>query len=112
VRAIVETCVQRCGHDGLVGNAASQRWVRVMRTPVLVQNDPEGRGIAMCPNYGVNILPCTQTLAVHTGYSTFVRIGGQPVCLESVTGYTNGTPPGAVMYTVRQPGQTLVGVSA
>jgi hypothetical protein len=95
----------RCGHDGTVRQAASQQWVRIAGSPVLVAHDPQGRPIAGCPNIGLNIKPCTNTLAVHTGYSGFVSIGGHAVCLDSVTGYTDGTPPGAVKYTVRSAGQ-------
>lgn len=102
----------RCGHDGIVATVASQQWVRITTSPVLVQNDPQGRSISICPNIGINIKPCTSTLVVHTGYSTFVRIDGKPICLDTVVGYTDGTPPGAVKYTVRDPGQRLVGASS
>jgi hypothetical protein len=37
-----------------------------------------------------------------------VRIDGCAVCLDTVTGLTDGTPPGIVTYKVRSPGQTLV----
>jgi hypothetical protein len=47
---------------------------------------------------------------VQRGYSEFVRIDGRPVCLESVTGFTDGTPPGVVKYKVNAPGQSLVEV--
>lgn len=112
MRLIVEGCVQRCGHDGLVANTSSQSWVRVTKLLVLVATDPEGRPIAMCPNYGVNIKPCTTTLPVREGYSTFLAIDRHAVCLDTVVGYTDGTPPGAVDYTVRSPGQQLVGSTA
>ena len=104
--------ILRCGHDGIVATVASQQWVRIASSPFLVQNDPQGRSISMCPNIGVNIKPCTSTLVVHTGYSIFIRVGGRPVCLDSVVGYTDGTPPGAVKYTVRDPGQRLVAVTS
>lgn len=110
MKAIVTTCVQRCGHDGLVANIPSQTWVRVAGSPALIKPDPVGRAIAMCPNYGVNIKPCTSTLVVHRGYSGFVRIDGRALCLDIITGYTDGTPPGVVTYTVRSPGQGFVEV--
>lgn len=99
----------RCGHDGVVANVASQQWVRIVGSPVLVDHDPEGRSIAMCPNISLNYKPCTSTLAVRRGYSDFLRIGGRRVCLDTVVGFTDGTPPGAVDYDVRDPGQSLVG---
>jgi hypothetical protein len=42
------------------------------------------------------------------GYSSFVRINGRAVCLDTVTGFTDGTPPGVVKYIVRHPGQKFV----
>ncbi|MDH6236123.1 hypothetical protein [Cryobacterium sp. CG_9.6] len=107
MRILVKKGVVRCGHDGSVATVASQNWVRVTGSPILVEADPQGRTINGCPNIGLNIKPCQHTLVVHTGYSTFLRIGGQAVCLDTVTGFTDGTPPGAVKYTVRSPGQEL-----
>jgi hypothetical protein len=37
-----------------------------------------------------------------------LRIAGRRVCLETVTGLTDGTPPGTVKYLVRDPGQGFV----
>ena len=112
MRLIVAEAVLRCGHDALVANVPSQSWVRVVGSPVLVEPDPQGRSIGGCPNVGVNLKPCTSTLAVRSGYSTWVRIDGHPIALDSVVGYTDGTPPMAVDYTVRDPGQQLVEVSS
>ena len=101
--------VLHCAHEsGLVGLAASQRLVRIDGAPVLVETDPEQRPIAGCPNTGPAIKPCTGTLKVTDGYSNLVRIGKRRVCLETVTGVTDGTPPGTVPYRVRHPGQDYV----
>jgi hypothetical protein len=48
------------------------------------------------------------TLKVRKGYSDWIRIDGKRVCLDSVIGLTDGTPPGAVDYFVRDPEQLLV----
>ncbi|MGO4587894.1 hypothetical protein [Paenarthrobacter sp. 2TAF44] len=109
MRILVEEAILRCGHDGKVKTVPSQEWVRVKGSPVLVDNDPQGRDISMCPNVGINIKPCNKTLPVTKGYSTFIRIGGKAVCLDTVEGFTDGTPPGGVKYNVRRPGQTFVG---
>lgn len=110
MKALVLAGTLRCGHDGLVANVASQHWVRVSGSPVLVDNDPQGRSISMCPNLSLNYKPCTTTLAVREGYSGYVRIDGQRICLDTVVGFTDGTPPGAVDYDVRDPGQRFVEV--
>ncbi|WP_432826871.1 hypothetical protein [Dactylosporangium sp. CA-092794] len=100
----------RCGHDGRVGNVASQHWVRIGGSEVLVAADPEGRTLAGCPNVGPTVKPCTTTLAVAAGYSGWVRVGGAAVVLSNLDGLTDGTVPGTVHYTVRDPGQTHVSV--
>ncbi len=98
-----------CDHiSGIVALVACQSWVTVGGCPILVDSDPEQRTIGGCPNYGAAIKPCVTTLAVKQGYSGFVRIGDRCVCLDSVKGLTDGTPPGIVNYSVRSPGQALV----
>lgn len=98
-----------CGHEvGIVGIAATQNLVTIEHRDVLVETDPEKRPIAGCPNVGPTIKPCTTTLKVKAGYSDLVRIEGRRVCLDAVTGLTDGTPPGTVIYKVRSPGEDLV----
>jgi hypothetical protein len=96
-----------CKHGGHVANKPSQNYVTIKSRRVLVEDDPEGRAIAGCPNV-VPFKPCLTTLKVQKGYSTFIRISGQPICLDTVTGFTDGTPPGVAMYIVRTPGQEFV----
>ena len=79
---------------------------------MLVENDPEGRKINACPNIGATIKPCQLTLKVAVGYSDFMRVDGRRVCLDTVTGFTDGTPPGTIKYKVNDPGQDLVGGTA
>ncbi|MFJ5958020.1 hypothetical protein ACIQC5_18945 [Paenarthrobacter sp. NPDC092416] len=112
MRILVKEAILRCGHDGKVENVPSQEWVRVHESPILVDNDPQGRDISMCPHIGINIKPCNKTMPVTKGYSTFISIGGKAVCLDTVEGFTDGTPPGAVKYNVRRPGQTFVGAGS
>ena len=109
MRILVKEAILRCGHDGKVENVSSQEWVRIKKSPILVATDPQDRDISMCPHIGINIKPCNKTLPVTKGYSTFIRIGGKAICLDTVEGFTDGTPPGAVKYNVRRPGQTFVG---
>jgi hypothetical protein len=93
---------------GRVNIVAGQNLVRVQGNRVLVDNDPECRPIAGCPNYGIGIKPCLRSLRVQTGYSDFLRINGRRICLDTVTGLTDGTPPGTVMYRVAVPGHSIV----
>jgi hypothetical protein len=99
----------RCDHmNGVVQLSASQSLVTIDGRPVLVEGDPEGRPILGCPNTGAMIKPCTSSLAASAGYSTLLTIDGRRVCLDTVTGLSDGTPPGIVRYAVVDPGQNWV----
>jgi hypothetical protein len=113
MKILTEDSLLVCKHElGKVSNQPSQELVTIAKRRVLVENDPEGRSISKCPNIGIAIKPCTTTLKVDTGYSEFIRINGKRVCLNTVTGLTDGTPPMTVKYYVRTPGQDWVSGSA
>ncbi|PKM44803.1 MAG: hypothetical protein CVV05_09635 [Gammaproteobacteria bacterium HGW-Gammaproteobacteria-1] len=106
---LTEDAVMVCAHEtGIVGITATQSLVTIGKRRVLVAADPESRPIVGCPNVGPTIKPCTSTLPVQQGYSSLIRIEGRKVCLDEVTGLTDGTPPGTVKYHVRSAGQNLV----
>jgi hypothetical protein len=106
---ITEDAQVVCNHKlGKVQNRPSQDLVTIARRRVLVATDPEHCAIGGCPNLGPGIQPCLTTLQVQRGYSDWIRIDGHPLCLDTLAGFTNGTPPGAVLYVVDQPGQTWV----
>jgi len=109
VKVLTEDALLVCAHVlGTVGIQPTQDLVTIEGRCVLVENDPEGRPITACPNIGATIKPCQLTLKVREGYSDLVRIDGRRMCLDTVTGLTDGTPPGTVKYKVRDPGQNLV----
>lgn len=109
MRWLTEEARVVCAHEqGIVGITARQELVFIEGKAVLVATDPEGRPIVGCPNIGATIKPCTQTLKVREGYSDLLQIDGREICLDTVVGLTDGTPPGIVEYKVRQPGQELV----
>lgn len=100
-----------CEHEtGKVENVPSQKFCTIAGRRILVHDDPEGRSISRCSNvnFAIGMRACLHTLKVKEGYSEFVRIGGHRLCLSSLYGLTDGTPPGLVRYIVRDPGQTLV----
>ncbi len=106
---LTEDATLVCKHElGIVGIAATQRLVTVEGRRLLVEPDPTERPIVGCPNIGIGIKPCTHTLRVREGYSEWLRIEGRRICLDTVTGLTDGTPPGVVEYKVRSPGQEFV----
>lgn len=107
---LTEDAIITCKHElGIVHLLLPlQDLVTIEGRKVLVQNDPENKLITGCPNIGATIKPCTKTLRVEAGYSSFLRINGREICLDTVTGLTDGTPPGIVKYAVRAAGQDLV----
>jgi hypothetical protein len=101
-----------CKHGpGKVAIRTSQSLVTIGGRKLLVENDPVGCSIAGCPSVAP-FKPCLKTLAVQKGYSHFIRVQGRRICLDTVTGYTDGTPPGVVMYEVRNAGQQFVSEAA
>jgi hypothetical protein len=106
---LTEDAVVVCTHEaGIVKLEAGQALVTIGGRRVLVEIDPQGCPIAGCPNVGPGIKACLTTLVVKEGYSELLRIEGRRVCLDTVTGLTDGTPPGTVKYKVNKPGQNLV----
>jgi hypothetical protein len=109
MRVLTEDAVVVCTHQlGSVERRPSQDLVRVDGRRLLVDDDPVGRSIHLCPNYGVTVKPCNKSLAVTVGYSELLRIDGKRVCLDTMRGLTDGTPPSVVEYEVKDAGQTLV----
>jgi hypothetical protein len=109
MKLLTEDAVLLCNHKlGKVANVPSQAWVTVESRRVLVRPDPEHRSIKGCPELPPVSKPCTSTLNVRAGYSEYVRVDGQEVCLDDLTGLTDGNPPGVANYAVAQPGQPFV----
>lgn len=110
---MTELALITCDHGtGKVASKSSQSLVWVAGAAVLVGNDPGNKMISGCSNLAPTIKPCTMTMAVEQGKSAFVSIDGVPVCLDTVVGGTDGTPPSATKYRVRAPGQIFVHIDA
>ena len=110
MKIMTEDNLIRCPHPPGNGSIQpTQKLVHVDGRRVLVEPNPIGTKIKTCPNTAIPNVPCTATLTAKTvSYSGLLHIGGKRVCLDAVTGLTNGSPPGTVLYTVANPGQALV----
>lgn len=105
---LTEDATLVCLHEmGRVHVAPTQMLVTIAGRRVFVERDPEQRSITGCAQLPP-MTPCTMTLQVQVGYSDLLRIEQRRVCLDTVSGLTNGSPPGVVLYKVRRPGQDLV----
>ncbi|NLD91188.1 MAG: hypothetical protein GX639_00825 [Fibrobacter sp.] len=111
MKILTEDALLVCGHKaGKVNIFGSQNLVTINNRQILVDNDPESKSISGCPNIGMGIKPCTNTLPVMQGYCSYIKINGRRLCLDIVEGLTDGTPPGTVKYSVQTPGQSFVEV--
>lgn len=102
----------RCSHG--MGNAkpqSSRPFLRISGAAVLVDADMPGNSIKRCPNYGPTTKPCTTTLPLATGRSSFVFAAGRPVVFEAARGPTDGIPPGITTYAVLRAGQDFTKAS-
>jgi hypothetical protein len=109
---ITEDATLKCDHAGsgkVTSFAPFQGWVTIRNRRVLVQPDPEGRPMSGCIMQPPEFLPCSSTLVVTAGYSTWIRIDGHPVCLSTVVGLTLANPQ--TNYRVYDPAQQLVEAS-
>ena len=106
---LTQDAIVVCAHElGTVSAKSNQNLVTINGKPILVETDLAKQPIIGCPNFGTTITPCLITEPANTGYSLLVRINGQRACLDTITGLTNGSPPGLLKYKVRHCGQNLI----
>jgi len=106
---LTEDAVLKCPHPpGHASMIPTQRLVTINGRRVLVEPNPEKCAIHSCPYRSITILPCSLTYEALAGYSELLWIQGQRVCLDTVEGLTEGTPPRFWKYTVAEPGQAFV----
>jgi hypothetical protein len=96
------------GPGGRVQIRATQDLLTIEKRRVLVETDPERQPITGCPMPPLAQRPCFSTLSVETGYSEWITVCGRRVCLDAITGVTDGDPIGTIHYVVRDPGQSFV----
>lgn len=96
-----------CGHGGTVQITAGQRKFTAGGAPVLAVGDLDGKPITGCtqPTSGSTV-QCTAVVSVAGGAAATLTVGHRAVLLETVSGATNGAPPGVL--TVLTPGQTAL----
>ena len=109
---LVPTAQLMCLHGAPLMLTPNQTLVRIMGGFALVAPAPAGAVIAGCPNINpqAGLKPCLVATPAMAGQSTLVSIMGRPMCLDTTTGLTDGTP--VAQYRVVDAGQHLVSVSA
>lgn len=96
-----------CPHGGRVTLLPRQTQVVVQGGPALCEPDLVGAPIVGCAQpASPSSKPCTAVVSTLPGSSSpRVTVGGRPVYLDTLTGMTDGVPPG--MITVVNAGSTI-----
>jgi hypothetical protein len=97
-----------CIHGGQVTLTPKQTQVLIQGSPVLCEPDLVGSPIAGCPvPASPGSKPCLVVVSTLPGASSLkVKVGGRPAYVSTLSGVTDGVPPGAIM--VANPGQVAV----
>jgi hypothetical protein len=99
-----------CLHGGQVTLIPKQTKVLIKGSPVLCEPDLVGSPIVGCPvPPSPGSKPClvvTSVIPGPTSTSLKVKVGGRPAYIATLTGLTDGVPPGTIM--VANPGQVAV----
>jgi hypothetical protein len=97
-----------CTHGGQVTLLPRQVQVQSQGGAVLREGDLAGAPIVGCTQpASPGSKPCTVVVSTLPGSSApTVTVGGLPVLLATLSGITDGVPPGSIM--VMQPGQATV----
>jgi hypothetical protein len=97
-----------CAHAGQVTLIPRQAMVLAGGAPVLCEGDLSGAPILGCAQPpSIATKPCTTVVSTSPGVSSSPRVlvGGRPVLIQTLSGITDGVPPGVI--TVVNPGQVL-----
>ena len=69
----------------------------------LSANDVLQASIAACPNEGPTVRPCQEIASITGGKAQLLADDGSPCLLDSLSGLTDGFPPGSVRFRVTRP---------
>jgi hypothetical protein len=105
---ITSSAIITCVHGGQVVLVPNQMQVTIQGGPVMCEGDLIGSPIVGCAQPPTpTTKPCTTVVSTLPGSSNpLITVGGRPVHIATLSGVTDGVPPGAIV--VVDPGQTLV----
>jgi hypothetical protein len=105
---VTSFAVVMCAHGGMVMLIPRQTVVSIQGGPVLCEPDILGAPIVGCPVPPTPATkPCTTVVSTFPGSTSLkVLVGGRPAYVSTLTGLTDGVPPGNIM--VSFPGQVIV----
>jgi hypothetical protein len=96
-----------CSHGGKVTLTPGQTTVSIQGGAVLCEPDLVGAPIVGCAQPATpSSKPCTTVASTTPGSSSpRVSVGGRPVYLDTLSGLTDGVPPGTIR--LGDPGQSV-----
>jgi hypothetical protein len=105
---VTSNAVIMCAHGGQVTLIPKQTQVTIQGGAVLCEPDLMGSPIIGCAQPpSPSTKPCTMVVSTLPGSTSLkVMVGGRPAYVATLSGLTDGVPPGAIMVT--SPGQTVV----
>jgi hypothetical protein len=105
---ITSNAVIMCAHGGQVTLIPKQTQVTIQGGAILCEPDLVGAPIVGCAQPpSPSTVPCTAVISTLPGSTSLVvMVGGRPAYVTTLSGLTNGVPPGALLVTY--PGQTIV----
>jgi hypothetical protein len=105
---VTSNAVITCVHGGQVTVIPKQSQVTIQGGAVLCEPDLVGSPIVGCAQPpSPSSKPCTMVVSTLPGSTSLkVMVGGRPAYVATLSGVTDGVPPGAIV--VSSPGQTTV----
>jgi hypothetical protein len=105
---LTSNAVITCIHGGQVTLIPKQSQVVIQGGAVLCEPDLTGALIVGCAQpASPGSKPCTTVITTLPGSTSLkVLVGGRPAYIATLSGVTDGVPPGALIVT--SPGQTVV----
>ena len=105
---VTTNAVIMCAHGGQVTLIPKQTQVTIQGGAILCEPDLVGSPIVGCAQPPTPAtVPCTVVLSTLPGSTSLkVMVDGRPAYVATLSGLTNGVPPGTLI--VSFPGQTIV----
>jgi hypothetical protein len=105
---VTATATILCAHGGQVTLIPRQMIALAQGSPILCEPDLVGAPIIGCAQPPtIASKPCTTVISTIPGSTSLkVSVSGRPAYVATLSGITDGVPPGVIM--VVNPGQTLV----
>ncbi len=105
---VTANAVIMCVHGGQVTLIPKQTQVTIQGGAILCEPDLVGAPIVGCAQPPTPAtVPCTVVVSTLPGSTSLkVMVGGRPAYVATLSGLTNGVPPGTLI--VSFPGQTIV----